>query len=71
MLPQEILILRYSKIARNMYFSTYFCIVKVFKEGNQVERKWHFARDFEKKGACAPCAPRFRQTLRKLSSVAN
>ena len=39
MLPREILTFRSSEIAVNAYFSTHFCIFKVFKEGNHVTQK--------------------------------
>ena len=48
MLPREILKLRSSEIAENVYFTSCFCIFKAFKEGNQVNEKGHFARAFEK-----------------------
>ena len=38
-LPFEFSKLRASEIAGSVYFSTYCCIFKVFKEGNQVTRK--------------------------------
>ena len=40
MLPGKILKLSSSEIARNMYFSIYFRIFKVPKEGNQDFEKW-------------------------------
>ena len=39
MLPLKILILRFSEIAGNVQFSSYFCNFEVFKEDNQVRRK--------------------------------
>ena len=35
MLLQEILKLKFSEIAGNMYFANCFCIFKAFKDGNQ------------------------------------
>ena len=54
MLPKEILILRSSEITRNVYFSIYFCILKVFKESNYVTRKGTFAQVCEKWGHVPP-----------------
>ena len=54
MLLQEILKLRSSEIAGNMYFSTNFCIFKVFKEGSQGA----LVRVFENwRGTCPLCLP--------------
>ena len=39
MLPQEILKLRSSEIAGNVYFSIHCCIFSVFKKGNQATWK--------------------------------
>ena len=63
MLAREILKRRSSEIAENVYFASYCCIFKAFKEGNQVTGKGHFARIFEKWGeARTPCAPRLLRT---------
>ena len=43
--PLEILKLRYSEIVGSAYFYIHFCI---FKVENQVARKGHLARVFEK-----------------------
>ena len=39
MLPREILKLRSSEIAGNVYFSNHFWTFTVFKGGNQIKRK--------------------------------
>ena len=35
MLPRKILKLRSTEIGENVYFASYFCILKPLKEGNQ------------------------------------
>ena len=42
MLPGDILKLRSSEIVGNVYFTSHFCILGVFKEGNQVTWKGAF-----------------------------
>ena len=56
MLHREILKLR-SEIAGNAYFSTHFCMFKVFKGATKFHEKGQFARVIEKSGggARAPC----------------
>ena len=57
MLSGEILKLISSEIAGNVYFTSYFCNFRVFKEGSQGTQKGALCPRFSKVGARAPCGP--------------
>ena len=57
MFPQEILKLRSSEIARNVYFSIHFCILKAFKEGHQVTQRRALCLRLWKVGGICPLCP--------------
>ena len=57
MLQREILKLKSSKIAGNVYFASYSASSKLSRRVAKVHEKGHFAKVFEKLGARAPCAP--------------
>ena len=57
MLPRQILNLRSSEIAENVYFASCFCIFKAFEAGNLVLKKGALAESLKSGGYVPPVPP--------------
>ena len=57
MVPREILKLRSSEIAGNVYFTRYFASSESSRKATKLHDKGHFVQDFEKCGGPVPLYP--------------